>query len=66
MGDRNYPELATYFEGLRATMSSVASLADENSVVVQMVAFSDVAWQLSRYLETMEAVGFKELVLIEA
>jgi hypothetical protein len=31
-----------------------------------MVAFSDVAWQLSRYLETMEAVGFKELVLIEA
>ena len=51
MGDRQYPELATYFEGLRAAMSSIASLIEQNSVVVQMVAFSDVAWQLPRYLE---------------
>jgi hypothetical protein len=63
MGDRQYPELATYFEGLRAAMSSIASLVEQNSVVVQMVAFSDVAWQLPRYLETMEAAGFEELVL---
>ena len=41
MGDRKYPELKTYFENIKATMSSVAALADERTVVVQMVAFSD-------------------------
>ena len=29
MGDRKYPELKTYFDNIRATMSSVAALADE-------------------------------------
>ena len=28
MGDRKYPELKTYFDNIRATMSSVAALAD--------------------------------------
>ncbi len=41
MGDRKYPELKTYFDNIRATMSSVAALADERTVVVQMVAFSE-------------------------
>ena len=41
MGDRKYPELATYFDNITATMSSVAALADTRTVVVQMVAFSD-------------------------
>jgi DNA methylase len=63
MGDRKYPELATYFANIKATMSSVAALADEGTVVVQMVAFSDPSWQLPRYLETMEAVGLSEVFL---
>src|SRR6202011_3107871 len=54
MGDRHYPELKTYFDSIRSSMSSVAALADEDTIVVQMVAFSDVSWQLRRYLETME------------
>ena len=40
MGDRKYPELKTYFDNIRATMSSVAALADARTVIVQMVAFS--------------------------
>jgi hypothetical protein len=28
MGDRKYPQLKTYFENMRASMSSVAALAD--------------------------------------
>jgi hypothetical protein len=35
MGDRKYPELATYFTSIRATMSSVAALADQDTIVVQ-------------------------------
>jgi hypothetical protein len=63
MGDRKYPELKTYFDNIRATMSSVAALAGEHTVVVQMVAFADPSWQLPRYLKTMEEAGLFEVFL---
>ncbi len=63
MGDRKHPELRTYFENIRATMSSVAALADRSTIVVQMLAFSDASWQLPTYLETMEAAGLTETFL---
>lgn len=63
MGDRKYPKLATYFANIKATMSSVAALADKHTVIVQMVAFSDASWQLDRYLETMEEAGLQEVFL---
>jgi hypothetical protein len=63
MGDRKYPKLKTYFDNIRATMSSVAALANTHTVIVQMVAFSEPSWQLPRYLETMEEVGLAEVRL---
>jgi hypothetical protein len=63
MGDRKYPELKTYFDNVRATMSSVAALADEHTIVVQMVAFADSSWQLSRYLEALDDAGLSEVFL---
>jgi hypothetical protein len=63
MGDRKYPGLRTYFENIKATMSSVAAVADKNTVIVQMVAFSEPNWQLQRYLESMEEVGLTEAFL---
>jgi hypothetical protein len=63
MGDRKYPELKTYFDSVRATMASVAALADEDTTVVQMVAFSDLSWQLERYLKTMTEAGLSEAFL---
>lgn len=63
MGDRKYPELRTYFDNIRGTMSSVAALADARTVVVQMLAFSEPDWQLPRYLEMMEEAGLTECFL---
>jgi hypothetical protein len=63
MGDRKYPELKTYFDNIRSTMSSVATLANRRTVVVQMIAFSEPRWQLKRYLEAMEEVGLTEAFL---
>ena len=63
MGDRRYPEQRTYFEKIKATMSSVTALADKYTVIVQMVAFSEPRWQLPRYLETMEDAGLTEVFL---
>ena len=65
MGDRKYPELRTYFDRIRATMSSIAMLADKHTVVVQMVAFSDASWQLPRTEFEHAASAHVELALHE-
>ena len=58
----NIRSCKTYFDNIRATMSSVAALANERTVIVQMVAFSEPDWQLPRYLETMEQAGLAEMI----
>lgn len=63
MGDRKHRGLQTYFENIKATMSSVAAVANKQTIVVQMVAFANPSWQLPRYLETMEDAGLCELRL---
>ena len=63
MGDRKYPGLATYFANIQATMRSVAALSDHKTMIVQMLAFTEVDWQLSRFLETMNEVGLTECFL---
>jgi hypothetical protein len=63
MGDRKNRGLATYFENIKATMSSVSAIADANTVIVQMLAFSEASWQLPQYLECMEAAGLGEVFL---
>src|SRR6266403_3000433 len=63
MGDRKNPGLASYFENITATMTSVAALADTYTVVVQMLAFSEASWQLPQYLECMEDAGLTEVFL---
>jgi hypothetical protein len=63
MGDRKYPELRTYFDNLRAAMSSIMRICGPETTIIQMVAFSDPAWQLPRYLEVMDEVGLTEAFL---
>jgi DNA methylase len=63
MGDRKYPDLKTYFGNIRGSISSVAALANTQTLIVQMVAFSEPSWQLTRYLETMEDAGLVECFL---
>lgn len=63
MGDRKNPGLASYFDNITATMSSVAAVADANTTIVQMLAFSQASWQLPRYLECMESAGLTEAFL---
>lgn len=61
MGDRQYPELRTYFESLEANFRSIANVCGPETTVVQMVAFSEPDWQLPRYLDVMSECGLKEL-----
>jgi hypothetical protein len=61
MGDRKNPELRTYFENLEATFRSIALVCDDETTVVQMVAFSEPEWQLAKYLEVMSKCGLQEV-----
>ena len=60
MGDRKNPGLRSYFEQLERSFSSVAAMAGPETTIVQMVAFSDVDWQLPKYLQVMEGCGLVE------
>jgi hypothetical protein len=60
-GDRKRSGLTTYFEQAGAAFGSLAKIADEKTTLVQMVAFSDPSWQLSKYLDMMKESGFREI-----
>jgi hypothetical protein len=62
LGHRHEKGLATYYDNLKASFAAVAKVSGEHTTIVQMVAFSQPEWQLPRYLETMEACGFVELL----
>jgi DNA modification methylase len=61
LGPRDEPELVTYYKRLKSVFTSTRALLAPDSVVVQLVAFSDPSWQLPAYLRTMEEAGFREL-----
>jgi DNA modification methylase len=61
-GDRQQKELRTYYATLRSAFTSLARIADRDTILVQMVSFSDTSSQLERYLEVMEEVGFSEYI----
>src|ERR1700738_989559 len=63
MGARKDPAAGRYFANIKASMSSVAALANKDTAIVQMIAFSDVRKQLPRYLAAMEACGLTEMTL---
>ncbi|MEL7112065.1 MAG: DNA methyltransferase [Pseudomonadota bacterium] len=62
MGDRKNPGLQTYFDNLKDTFTSVAAMAGTETTIVQMVAFSEVDWQLPKYLNVMEDCGLSEVL----
>lgn len=61
LGDRRRAGLVSYFRQAQEAFSSIACLADHNTIVVQLVAFSDPSWQLSEYLGMMQEAGFVEV-----
>lgn len=60
-GDRHDPEARDYFEASLRTLTAIRKVMTENAVMVQMVACSNPALYLPRYLENMERAGFREM-----
>ncbi len=62
-GDREQQDLRKYYETALSAYRSIAAIADEGSLMVQLVAFAEPTWQLPRLLNVMGAAGFEELRL---
>jgi hypothetical protein len=63
MGARNTHKLNSYFANLKESLQSVAALCDRDTMIVQVVAFSEPEWQLPRYLSVADDVGMIECFL---
>jgi len=63
MGARNTFKLNSYFANLKESLQSVAALCDRETMIVQVVAFSEPEWQLPRYLSVADDVGMAECLL---
>lgn len=61
LGHRKEKGLATYFRNLEASFRSIAKVCSPETIIVQVVAFSDPDWQLSRYLEALTNAGLAEV-----
>ncbi len=66
LGSRHEAGLKTYFAGIQESFKSIAALCNHETLVVQMLAFSEPDWQLPEYLQTMKAAGFQEAVQADA
>lgn len=62
MGDRKQKGLSDYFSNIQKSYSSISKICDRSTIVVQVLAFSEISWQLPKYLSTMERAGFEEIV----
>ncbi len=63
MGDRKQRGLKDYYDGIRESYKSLSRISDKNTVIVQLVAFSEPSWQLPQYLKAMLEAGFSESML---
>jgi len=62
-GGRRQKGNQKYFGVLADAYKSLANIADDNTILVQMVGFSKPDIQLPRYIRVMEESGFKESIL---
>jgi DNA modification methylase len=62
-GNRNQEDLKDYYITQYKSFKSIKKLLDNQSVVVQLIAFPNPEWQLPKYLEIMNQAGFKEFTL---
>lgn len=61
LGDRKQKHLDNYFNNLHSSFSSLSSVCNNDTRMVQMVGFSDPTWQLPRYLDVLSKCGFREI-----
>lgn len=60
-GGRKQKGLESYFENMKESYKALSAIADENTWLVQLVAFSSPDWQLPLFLKILQECGFDEV-----
>lgn len=63
LGHRQQQNLEKYYIQLRKCFESIRRIVSQDTILVQLVSFSNPEWQLPRYLDVMSECGFKEVKL---
>jgi len=63
LGNRLQKGLINYFKNLKFSFNSIKNLMNKDTLLVQLVGFSDPEWQLEKYLKIMKEVGLNEISL---
>ena len=66
LGCRKQHDDTRYFHCLRDCFRSIRKISDQETVIAQVVGFSDPKRQLTRYTDTLSNSGFEELIPIHA
>jgi len=61
-GDRKQKNLEDYFENMRKCYRALSAIADKNTWLVQLVAFSSPEWQFPLFLEILKECNFDEVL----
>lgn len=65
MGGRHEKGLETYYSNILKSFSSIKEVCSDETLVVQMLAFSNIEWQLPKYLDVMNLAGFEEVIFTD-
>lgn len=59
-GSRSRHGLKSYYNRTEAAFASLSKIASNDTLLVQMVGFSERSWQLPAYIAMMQRAGFEE------
>lgn len=61
-GNRQKHDTNVYYESLKECFESIRAISSKQTMVAQIVGFSDPKKQFRRYLNTLSDIGFKEVI----
>ncbi len=64
LGSRHQKNLKDYFDNIQNIFKSLSKICNKDTLVVQLISFSNPLWQLPKYLATMKQSGFKEVNIV--
>lgn len=65
-GNRNTHNTGVYYDRLRESFDAIIRICDQESIVIQIVGFSNPDSQMQQYLKTLKETGLKEFKLGKA
>jgi hypothetical protein len=61
LGNRKQEGLKDYYAQALRSFASLARIADCETLLIQMIGFSDPPWQFPEYMQMMKQAGFEEV-----